>query len=229
MSKPLIDMDSNPREQLSDLLKRHSVDCLLCPKAGACEIQKLCARWQPKIKTLPSDGENFDLGLLIERHPERCIRCGRCAEFVRSLGEEAETLPISKPVMSPLSGTLIDICPAAALTDKTQKKLVRTWETEAVQSIDTTDCVLASVKIETYRGEIVRIVPAGGEPVSDKARFSFDGLRVNRLDRPYKRVDGILKECSWDEAFRTVAERLDNVVLMNLDEVKEWMEQHDGQ
>ena len=210
MSKPLIDMDSNPREQLSDLLKRHSVDCLLCPKAGACEIQKLCARWQPKIKTLPADGENFDLGLLIERHPERCIRCGRCAEFVRSLGEEAETLPISKPVMSPLSGTLIDICPAAALTDKTQKKLVRTWETEAVQSIDTTDCVLASVKIVTYRGEIVRIVPAGGEPVSDKARFSFDGLRVNRLDRPYKRVDGILKECSWDEAFRTVAERLDN-------------------
>lgn len=26
-----------------------------------------------------------------------------------------------------------------------------------------------------------------------------------------------------------LAERLDNVVLMNLDEVKEWMEQHDGQ
>ncbi|HBO59083.1 MAG TPA: hypothetical protein DD624_04150 [Alphaproteobacteria bacterium] len=212
MSKPLIDADANPREQLSDLLKRHSVDCLVCPKAGACEIQDLCARWRPKIKTLPAELENFDLGMLIERHPERCIRCGRCAEFVKSLGEEATALPVSKPVMSPLSGTLIDICPAAALIDKTQKKLVRAWETEAVQSIDTTDCALAPVKIETYRGEIVRIVPADGGLISDKARFSFDGLRVNRLDRPYRRVDGVLKECSWDEALKAVAERLNGGV-----------------
>lgn len=121
MSKPLIDMNGNPREQLSELLKRHSVDCLTCPKAGACEIQDLCARWQPKIKTLPVESENVDLGILIERHPERCIRCGRCAEFIRAVGEESDTLPPSKPVLSLLSGTLIDICPAAALVDKTQK------------------------------------------------------------------------------------------------------------
>ena len=204
-------MNGNPREQLSELLKRHAVDCLTCSKAGACEIQDLCARWQPKIKTLPVEAENVDLGVLLKRHPERCVRCGRCAEFIRSLGEESETLPPSKPVMSLLSGTLIDICPAAALTDKTQKKLVRAWETVAVQSVDTTDCALSPVKIETAEGEIARVSPASDMPVSDKARFSFDGLRVNRLDRPYLRADGVLKECSWTEALQAVAAKLNAV------------------
>lgn len=208
MSKPLIDMNGNPREQLSELLKRHGVDCLTCPKAGACEIQDLCARWQPKIKTLPVESENVDLGILIERHPERCIRCGRCAEFIRAVGEESDTLPPSKPVLSLLSGTLIDICPAAALVDKTQKKLVRAWETTAIQSADATDCALSPVKIETAEGKIVRISPASAMPISDKARFSFDGLRVNRLDRPYMRTDGVLKECSWTQALEAVAAKL---------------------
>lgn len=212
MSKPLIDMNGNPREQLSELLKRHGVDCLTCPKAGACEIQELCARWQPKIKTLPVENENADLGVLLERHPERCVRCGRCAEFIRALGEESDALPPSKPVASLLSGTLIDVCPAAALTDKTQKKLVRAWETMAVQSVDTTDCALSPVKIETAEGEIVRVSPASDMLVSDKARFSFDGLRVNRLDRPYRRADGVLKECSWTEALQAVAAKLTEVV-----------------
>lgn len=211
MSKPLIDVNGNPREQLSDLLKRHSVDCLTCPKAGKCEIQELCARWQPKIKTLPVENENVDLGMLIERHPERCIRCGSCAEFVRAAGEKADTLPISKPVLSPLSGTLIDICPAGALTDKTQKKLIRVWETAAVQSIDVSDAALADIKIETAAGEIVRITPASEMPISDTARFSFDGLRVNRLDRPYVRENGVLKECSWAEALTAVADKLKTV------------------
>lgn len=213
MSKPLIDINGNPREQLSDLLKRHSVDCLTCPKAGNCGIQELCARWQPKIKTMPVERDEVDLGLLIERHSERCIRCGRCAEFVRALGEEADTLPISKPVSSPLSGTLIDICPAAALTDKTQKKLIRAWETEKIQSVDVSDAALADIEIETAAGEIVRITPASETPISDTARFSFDGLRINRLDRPYMRENGVLKECSWAEALTAVAAKLKTTAL----------------
>ena len=36
----------------------------------------------------------------------------------------------------------------------------------------------------------------------------WDGLRTQRLDRPYVRRDGKLVPATWDEAFKTIAERL---------------------
>jgi NADH-quinone oxidoreductase subunit G len=46
------------------------------------------------------------------------------------------------------------------------------------------------------------------EWISDKTRFVWDGLKTQRLDRPYVREDGKLREASWDEAFAAIAARL---------------------
>ncbi|MGH6792157.1 MAG: molybdopterin-dependent oxidoreductase, partial [Methyloceanibacter sp.] len=46
------------------------------------------------------------------------------------------------------------------------------------------------------------------EWISDKTRHVWDGLRTQRLDRPYVRRDGKLQSVSWDEAFGIIAERL---------------------
>ena len=46
------------------------------------------------------------------------------------------------------------------------------------------------------------------EWISDKTRFACDGLRRQRLDRPYLRRDGRLVPAGWQEAFEAVAERL---------------------
>jgi NADH-quinone oxidoreductase subunit G len=43
------------------------------------------------------------------------------------------------------------------------------------------------------------------EWISDKTRFVWDGLRRQRLDRPYVRVDGKLKPATWPEALTAAA------------------------
>ncbi len=55
----------------------------------------------------------------------------------------------------------------------------------------------------------MRILPRVNEQVneewiSDKTRFIWDGLRTQRLDRPYIRKDGRLVAASWPEAFDAI-------------------------
>jgi NADH-quinone oxidoreductase subunit G len=59
----------------------------------------------------------------------------------------------------------------------------------------------------------MRILPRNHDDVneewiSDKTRFVWDGLKRARLDRPYIRRDGKLREASWNEAFAEIAERV---------------------
>src|SRR5690606_23933483 len=42
------------------------------------------------------------------------------------------------------------------------------------------------------------------EWISDKTRYIWDGLKTQRLDRPYVRKDGRLQPASWAEAFGAV-------------------------
>ncbi len=42
------------------------------------------------------------------------------------------------------------------------------------------------------------------EWISDKTRFIWDGLRTQRLDRPYVRKGGKLAPASWSEAFAAI-------------------------
>jgi NADH-quinone oxidoreductase subunit G len=42
------------------------------------------------------------------------------------------------------------------------------------------------------------------EWISDKTRFIWDGLKTQRLDKPYVRVNGKLQPASWAEAFAAI-------------------------
>ncbi|MCW5700490.1 MAG: molybdopterin-dependent oxidoreductase, partial [Rhodospirillales bacterium] len=46
------------------------------------------------------------------------------------------------------------------------------------------------------------------EWISDKTRFACDGLRRQRLDRPYVRVDGRLRPAGWSQAFAAIKDRI---------------------
>jgi NADH-quinone oxidoreductase subunit G len=61
--------------------------------------------------------------------------------------------------------------------------------------------------------EVVRILPRVNEAIneewiSDKTRHIVDGLKTQRLDRPYVRVDGKLKPATWPQAFAAIAEKV---------------------
>jgi NADH-quinone oxidoreductase subunit G len=42
------------------------------------------------------------------------------------------------------------------------------------------------------------------EWISDKSRFIWDGLKTQRLDKPYVRKDGRLQVASWPDAFAAI-------------------------
>ena len=110
---------------------------------------------------------------------------------------------VSKLLTSELSGNVIDLCPVGALTSKPFAFTARSWELKFAESIDVTDGLGSNIRVDTRGTEVMRIVPrlhegVNEEWISDKARFSYDGLKRQRLDTPMvKGADGKLKPATW--------------------------------
>lgn len=209
--KPLISPDADERtarDAVERIARLHKPDCAVCPKAGACEIQTLCEKYRPSSVYGERPAVRAPLGAFLERRPERCIGCGRCLELLESLGEKQTETPPSRAPVSPLAGALLDVCPSGAIADATARKLIRSWEKRRFGGLDLSDTVEAPVFIDVARDEIAAVSPADEKtPISDKGRFYADGFGAARLDRPYLRTGGTLKEVSWDEALDAVAVR----------------------
>jgi NADH-quinone oxidoreductase subunit G len=83
------------------------------------------------------------------------------------------------------------------------------------------DALGASIRVDTKGREVMRILPrnhdgVNEEWISDKTRFVWDGLRRQRLDRPYVRVKGKLKPATWAEALGAAATALKGKKLAGL-------------
>jgi NADH-quinone oxidoreductase subunit G len=75
------------------------------------------------------------------------------------------------------------------------------------------DAVGSAIRVDARGREVMRVLPRLNEAVneewiSDKTRHIADGLRTQRLDRPYMRENGRLRPASWTEAFALVAAKL---------------------
>jgi NADH-quinone oxidoreductase subunit G len=75
------------------------------------------------------------------------------------------------------------------------------------------DAVGSNIRVDARGREVMRILPRvndaiNEEWISDKTRFIWDGLRSQRLDRPYVRKAGKLRPVEWAEAFAHVAAAL---------------------
>ena len=76
--------------------------------------------------------------------------------------------------------------------------------------IDVLDAVGCNIRVDARGPEVLRILPRINEDVNeewlgDKSRFSVDGLKRRRLDRPWVRRDGKLRAATWAEAFAAMA------------------------
>jgi NADH-quinone oxidoreductase subunit G len=155
----------------------------------------------------------------------RCIHCTRCVRFTTEVagiselgligrGEDAEiTTYLEQALGSELSGNVVDLCPVGALTSKPYAFQARPWELIKTESIDVMDAVGSNIRVDSRGREVLRILPRvndaiNEEWISDKTRHVWDGLRSQRLDRPYIRVNGKLRPASWDEAFAAVAKAI---------------------
>src|SRR5690606_39172254 len=87
------------------------------------------------------------------------------------------------------------------------------WELTKTESIDVMDAVGSAIRVDTRGREVLRILPRLNEDVneewiSDKTRFIWDGLKAQRLDRPYVRRAGRLEPATWGEAFGAIGEKV---------------------
>ena len=219
------------RNVMEFLLINHPLDCPICDQGGECDLQDQATayggqggRYREEKRAV----KDKYMGPLIKTIMTRCIQCTRCVRFatevagVPELGAtgRGENMQIGtyveKALTTELSGNLIDICPVGALTSRPYAFVARPWELRKTESVDVLDAVGAAIRIDTRGPEVVRILPRVNDDVNeewmaDRGRFSFDGFRRKRLDRPWVRQNGKLRQASWEEAFAVITERMQGI------------------
>ncbi len=214
---------------LEFLLINHPLDCPICDQGGECDLQDITMQYGPSTSRFEENkravaDKNF--GPLIKTHMTRCIHCTRCVRFADEIagvpelggtgrGEHMEIgTYVEKAISSELSGNMVDICPVGALTSRPYAFKGRSWELTSTESIDVHDALGANIRVDSRTGEVMRILPIRNDAVNeewlaDKSRYSYDGLKRQRLDRPYLRnAKGQLEEVSWEKAFEATALKL---------------------
>ena len=169
--------------------------------------------------------EDKYLGPLVKTEMTRCIQCTRCVRFTTEVGgieemgatgrgEDMEiTTYLDKAISSELQGNIIDLCPVGALTSKPYEFKARPWELRKTETIDAMDALGSAIRVDARGREVMRILPrthddVNEEWISDKTRFVWDGLKTQRLDRPYVREFGKLRAATWPEAFLRIAQKV---------------------
>ena len=210
------------------LLINHPLDCPICDQGGECDLQDQAMAYGVDTSRFHENKravENKYIGPLVKTIMTRCIHCTRCVRFTTEVagvsdlgatgrGEDMEiTTYLEEAMGSELQGNVIDLCPVGALTSRPYAFQARPWELTKTEAIDVMDAVGSNIRVDTRGREVMRVMPRLNEEVneewiSDKARFIWDGLRTQRLDRPYVKIDGKLKAVSWPEAFSAVAEKV---------------------
>jgi NADH-quinone oxidoreductase subunit G len=213
---------------LEFLLINHPLDCPICDQGGECDLQDQTMAYGFDAGRFADNKravEDKYLGPLIETYMTRCIHCTRCIRFMTEVagveelgaigrGEDMEiTTYLEHGMMSELSGNVVDLCPVGALTSKPYAFVARPWELTKTQSVDVMDALGSNIRVDSRGREVLRFLPRvndaiNEEWISDKTRHVWDGLRVQRLDRPYLKRDGKLEPVTWDDAFRSIVEKL---------------------
>ena len=211
------------------LLLNHPLDCPICDQGGECDLQDQAMAYGvdfSRSREAKRASDDLDLGPLVATTMTRCISCTRCVRFTSEVagimtmgqtgrGEDAEiTTYLGATLDSNLQGNIIDLCPVGALTSKPYAFTARPWELRKTESIDVMDALGANIRVDTKGREVMRVLPRNHdgineEWISDKTRFIWDGLRRQRLDTPYVRVDGKLQKATWDEAFKAIVDAVD--------------------
>lgn len=210
------------------LLINHPLDCPVCDQGGECDLQDQAFKYGSKVSRFNENKrivKDKYMGPLIATHMTRCIHCTRCIRFAQDIagipeigaigrGENMEVQTyLEQSMKSELSGNVIDLCPVGALNSKPYAYTARAWELTCTESVDVFDAMGSNIKINSRGLEVMRILPSycdeiNEEWISDKSRFSYDGLKYQRLDRPYIKRNGRLQEVSWNEALEYIADKM---------------------
>ena len=216
------------RQELMKLvLINHALECPICDKGGECELQDLTHALG--VPTVDLDAVKLDpnpdyVSQLVERHPDRCVTCGRCVRICRDRvgamainftlrGYFTELASGAQPLDCEFCGSCIDICPVGALINKQFKYRSRSWEvakTEIACPFCGGGC---TYQVHTKDGKIMRVLNEDSVLLCGRGRFGWPVVEApDRLKTPLIRENGNFRPASWDEALDLVAAKLKETV-----------------
>lgn len=198
-------MTKKARENVLELLLlNHPLDCPICDQAGECDLQDQTQNFglsNNRFYFQKRSVEDKNCGPIIKTIMTRCIHCTRCVRFFSEVLQSESLGTLSRGThmeigsyfnslhQSELSGNVIDLCPVGALTSKAYASEERPWELKVIESVDSSDSLGSNIYTCFKESNIIRILPKinyeiNDNLISDKTRFSFDGLYTNRLLKP---------------------------------------------
>jgi len=213
-----------------DEAKREAERCLECGCKAAhyCTLRELATEYEIAAPTVRRDGY-YPLYPLdeshpfIERDPNKCISCERCARICRDVeGIGALTVNYRVGTVEGYGGPLLNTtcvscglcvasCPVGALAGKNE--LRPAYEVKTICSYCGVGCGLY---LGVRGGVIVNLRGDPDNPVNRgnlcvKGRFGYGFVNhPERLTSPLIKRDGEFVEASWEEALDLVASRLAN-------------------
>ena len=210
------------------LLINHPLDCPICDQGGECDLQDQAMAYGVDSSRFAENKravEDKYIGPLVKTSMNRCIHCTRCVRFTAEVagtgdigatgrGEDMEiTTYLETAMTSELQGNVADLCPVGALLPKPQSFRARPWEMQKTPSIDVMDALGSAIRVDSRGREVIRILPrvndaVNEEWISDKTRQVVDGLKRQRLDRPFVREGAALRPATWSEAFARIADHV---------------------
>ncbi len=223
---------------LEMLLVEHPLDCPICDKSGVCPLQDNTealqlanGRFEIQRRNEPSDKSNP----LIEFYLNRCIMCGLCVRACDEI-QGVQALDFHQRGMKTMIGTAnqepldcefcgqcITVCPTGALMDMSSQER----GLAALFKTNHTTCGYCSwgctVQVETKKNKVARFV---GDETNNlginegnlcaKGRFGHGIIHnENRIKSPLMNFGGTFKEVSWDEAIKTIVDRVQAAINRN--------------
>ncbi|WP_448821117.1 formate dehydrogenase subunit alpha [Cetobacterium sp.] len=223
----------NRRKILQNYIDNHYVNCLVCQKAGQCELQKYCYEYGID-KTIPNSPNLFEIddsNPFFQIDPNKCIGCGKCAEICRNLQcnhalklkttngkihtwvNKADNINNSTCASC---GNCVSFCPTAGLLQK-YKNEFRHWETKMVKTTCGYCGVGCQIDFEVKDNTVVAAHPVLVKPNAGllcvKGKFGYSFINhPDRLTHPLIKENGIFRKASWDEALTLITKKLSSTM-----------------
>ncbi len=217
------------RSVLSLMLSDHPNECMVCDKAGACDLQELAYLYGVKPDTIAGERRNLpvrDDNPFIYFDPNKCILCGRCVRICHEVagkgtidlsGRGFTTIPDTafstpkNPDNCVFCGQCISSCPVGALVEKPSKGKGRTYGVKKVKTTCTYCGTGCNFYLNVKDGKVIRVTSDYSAPVNQgnlciKGRFGYEFIHhADRITTPLIREGDDFRPASWDEALDLIA------------------------